>query len=108
MATQVLGEDGREIAEKLGDLDALDLARNVHAATGEVVKLVPYVLKKGKYVLDEAGARVFGASQAAADPEEPKALSDLTVKELKALAAEKDVKVPANAKKADLVAALGA
>lgn len=67
MPVQVLGEDGRELHENLHESDAHDLAARVHAATGETLTLIPYVLKKGEYVLDKAAATLFPAAA-----EEPK------------------------------------
>lgn len=64
MPLQVLGEDGRELHDKLQDSDAHDLAQRVHAATGEVLTLIPWVEKKGEYVLDKASARLFPESAA--------------------------------------------
>lgn len=67
--TMVKAEDGHVIEDMLSDLDALDLARRVHAATGETLSLIPYVLKKGEYVLHEAEATVFPRPQAEPEPE---------------------------------------
>lgn len=103
MPVQVLGEDGRELHENLHESDAHDLAARVHAATGETLTLIPYVLKKGEYVLDKAAATLFPAEGDAVDPAD---LSKLTVKELDALAAEHGVEFDAKAKKQDKVAAL--
>lgn len=61
MPTMVKGGDGRVLAENLADSDAHALAQRVHAATGELVTLIPYMFAKGKYVLDEAASRVVGA-----------------------------------------------
>lgn len=65
------GDNPRALAENLSDDDARDLARRVHAATGDIVTLVPYLFSKGQYVLDEDGAQLFGAPEPEA--EEPKA-----------------------------------
>lgn len=72
MPTQVRGENGRIIHDQLSDADAGELARLVHAAEGEVVKLVPFVLKGEEWVLDEAGARTVGAPVEEAPAEKPK------------------------------------
>lgn len=68
MPTQVRGEDGRVIAEKLGDLDALERARHVHANTGETVTLVPFRFGGNGYVLDEKAASTFGAPEPEPEP----------------------------------------
>jgi hypothetical protein len=62
MPIQVRGADGREIAENLGDDDAADLARNVHAASGETVTLIPFVEFDGVYSLDESKSYTFPAA----------------------------------------------
>lgn len=115
MPTMVLGEDGRLIDEKLGDDDARQVARNLHANTGEVVTLVPYEPNEdGEYEPNHDAAVTVGVH-----PEEQEAalaeasvaneeLHALTVSELKSLAKERGVDVPAKAKKAELLAALEA
>lgn len=110
MATQVIvkaedATDGveRELADNLNDLDAHTLAQRVHEATGETITLTPFAAKGDGYVLAHKDARTIPPPAAEVSEED---LSALTVSELKALAAERDVDVPAKAKKADLIAAL--
>lgn len=94
MPTMVKGEDGREIAEKLGDLDAVNTARKVHSNTGEVLTLIPYVHEKGAWVLDEENAYTFGAHATEEVPIDESGsvdLSTLTGAQLDVLAAEKGV-----------------
>lgn len=93
MPLMVLGEDGRELHDKLGELDAHTLAQNVHAATGETVTLVPWVEDGGEYVLDKKAARTYPAEGDAVEPEE-KGEDDIwkmTGKELDALASTHNV-----------------
>jgi hypothetical protein len=66
------GDDPRELAENLSDNDAKELAIRVHAATGEIVTLIPYMHKGGRYVLDEDGAILVGVEPEPEVVEEPK------------------------------------
>ena len=97
------GLEPRVLEEKLGDQDALELAQKVFANTGETVTLTPYKLHGDGYVLNHEAATEWPRPQPAAAAED---LEKLTVKQLRALAAEKGVEVDAKAKKADLVKAL--
>lgn len=99
MPTMVQGEDGREIAEKLGDQDARDLAAAVHNNTGETLTLTPYKQRGDGYVLDKQNAHYW--PRPAPEPTVPSDLADYTVAQLDALLTELGVEVPANAKKAD-------
>jgi hypothetical protein len=110
MPTQVRGADGRVIMKETNDGDATQLARQVHANTGEVVTLVPFIDKHGEWVLDEANARTFGAPQVEetvlADEITDDELDALKVKDLKALAEREQVDLGDATKKDDIVEAI--
>lgn len=112
MPKQVRGQDGRIIQKQLSDGDADTVARQVHANTGEVVTLVPFIDKgEDGYVLDEDAATTVGAPPVEETAVElPEVVGDdeiesLTKDQIHALAKREGFELD-DAKKPELVADL--
>lgn len=108
-ASDALDGEERILADKLGNDDAKDLARNVHANTGEIVTLTPYLYdeKVGDYVLDAAATQTHGSKPVEKTDWTEESLGALSGGELNALAATHEVADwKKSAKKDDKVAAL--
>ena len=114
MPMDVLGADGRVIKTNTDEADAKDTARNVHAATGEVVTLVPYVFDGENWVPDADQATAHGAEPGDAPQEtettESTAAPDesWSVADLKKYAADHGIAFKSKDTKPTLLAAIKA
>lgn len=112
MPKQVRGADGRVIERQMSDTDADVIARNVHAATGEVVTLIPFAWneKTESYVLEEDQATTVGAPPVEEveipDVVTDDELKDLKVAQLKLLAAREEVDLTGATVKDDFIDAI--
>lgn len=108
-ASDALDGQERILADKLGNDDAKDLARNVHANTGEIVTLTPYLYddEQADYVLDHDGATTHGSKTVEATDWTEESLGELSGAELNDLAEAHEVADwKKSAKNADKIAAL--